>query len=134
MATWRRKALILFPMLAEDLNDREYSIYSLYFDLLPMSREAHDRKDDAFLESIYGYAEWCLSQQTKDLWNAAGVAFYEHLFDCRKHWKRVVPWLSPTVIDECWPLWEARLESGEVEDIRKLIETRKSHRYRALGE
>jgi hypothetical protein len=36
------------------------------------------------LEKIYGFADWCASQKEKELWNAAGVAFYEHLADSNR--------------------------------------------------
>src|SRR5437764_3802833 len=109
MAAWRRRALELFPQLRQPLQRRDYSIYMLYFDLLPMVREAHDADDTALLRQIYGFAAWCLEQKAKDLSNAAGVAFYEHLFDDRRYGKQVIPWLAPGILDTCWPLWEARL-------------------------
>ena len=102
----------------------------LYFDLVPMVREAHDENDDETLRRIYGFAEWCFSQTAEDLYNAAGVAFYEHLFDQKRYWSKVVPWLSPKVVHECQPLWQARLEAAEMRDVEELIRDRKQHRYR----
>ena len=130
MPAWRRRALELFPSLRRDLNDPEYTIYMLYFDLLPMVREAHDEHDDETLRHIYGFAEWCFSQTAEDLYNAPGVAFYEHLFDQKRYWTKVVPWLSPKVIQECQQLWQARLEAAEMRDVEELIRDRKQHRYR----
>jgi hypothetical protein len=130
MSMWRRKALELFPNLRRELNDREYTIYVLYFDLLPMVREAHEENDCDLLRRIYGFAAWCFDQKAKDVWNSAAVAFYEHLFDERKLWSRVIPWLSPKVITECWPLWEFRLSAEELKDIQRLITARKKHAYR----
>src|SRR5437764_15482473 len=129
MAAWRRRALGLFPELREQLQRRDFSIYMLFFDLLPMAREAHDTNHAELLRRIYGFAEWCLEQKAKDLWNAAGVAFYEHLFDRWQYWGKVVPWLSPRVISECWSLWEARLSEEEPEEIRRLIDGRREHLY-----
>lgn len=130
MAAWRRKALKLFPMLRRELNDREYSIYMLYFDLLPMVREAHQGNDREVLSRVYGFADWCLRQEAQDLWNSAAVAFYEHLFDERKDWSSIVPWLSPTAINGCWPLWEQRLTPAEMKELRHLIDRRNEHAYR----
>jgi hypothetical protein len=45
MSAWRRKALVLFPELKDELNTGDYSIYQLYFDILPMEQEAHDHDD-----------------------------------------------------------------------------------------
>jgi hypothetical protein len=81
MSAWRRKAIELFPDLRSEVEDPDATIYSVFFALLPRCREAHDRDDTSELEKIYGFAEWCASQKAKDLWNSAGVAFYEHLFD-----------------------------------------------------
>jgi hypothetical protein len=86
-----------FPSLRRELHDREYSIYHLFFDLLPMARDAHETADLATLTRIYAFAEWCSVQHARDLWNAAAVAFYEHVFDERTHapWEQIVPWLAP---------------------------------------
>ena len=106
MATWRRKALAAFPELRRWLNthdDTHYTYYTLFFDLLPMSRDAHASGDATTLRAIYEFAEWCLSQRNRadDLYNAALVAFYEHLFDEQEDWAKVLPWLTRAVFDEC---------------------------------
>lgn len=95
-----------------------------------MVREAHQRNDINMLQSIYGFAEWCFEQKANDLWNAAGVAFYEHLFDShRTLWGEFVKWLSPPVVDGCWGLWEWRLSSEELEEVRRLIAERSNSLY-----
>jgi hypothetical protein len=91
MAAWRRRALELFPQLRRDLQSRDYSVYSLFFELKPMLRTAHDSGDNELLRCIYGFAEWCSQQTAKELWNAAGVAFYEHLFDYPDYSERIIP-------------------------------------------
>jgi hypothetical protein len=95
----------------------------LFFDLLPFVRETHDSGDTELARRIYDFAEWCLNQTTGDLSNAAGVAFYEHLFDSKRHWVDAIRWLSPDVIAVCRPLWEARLSPEEMSDLRKLLRT-----------
>jgi hypothetical protein len=122
VATWRRKALALFPDLRCDVQRPDFSIYMVFFELLPMVREAHQEGDAEMLRRIYGYAEWCLEQKAKDLWNAAAVAFYEHLFDShRSLWRQFVRWLSPRVVADCWGLWEWRLSAEELAEVRQLI-------------
>ena len=121
MATWRQKAIESFPSLRQDLNDPEFSIYMLFFELLPMSREAHCRGETKLLDTIYGFAEWCANQKAGDLSNAAGVAFYEHLFDRPELWEKVVDRLSPQLVRACWPLWERRLEPDRLKELRKLL-------------
>ncbi|MFN8515255.1 MAG: hypothetical protein U0841_22245 [Chloroflexia bacterium] len=126
MASWRRIAMVRFPHLRQELHDRHYTIYGLYFDLLPMARAAHDADDSETLRQIYTFAGWCFAQRNKDLWNAAAVAFYEHLFDRRDQWLDVLPWLSDKVIKDCWGLWELRLTQEELQRLRRLIGQRSS--------
>ncbi|MEA2512411.1 MAG: hypothetical protein QOJ59_1898 [Thermomicrobiales bacterium] len=57
MSAWHRRALDSFPSLRRELRDREYSIYHLFFDLLPMARDAHETFDLATLTRIYAFAE-----------------------------------------------------------------------------
>ena len=126
VSTWRRKALESFPELRRDLNRRDYSIYRLFADLRRMLWEAHEASDVETLRKIYGYSEWCLSQRSKDVWNPAGVSFYEHLFDRkdRRYWAQVVPWLSPRVVRDVWALWEWRLEPDELQELREMLAKR----------
>jgi len=122
VATWRRKALALFPELRFEVQRPRSTIYGLFFRLLPMVRLAHAEEDDERLRQIYGFAEWCFEQNAKELWNAAGVAFYEHLFDSHPSlWHEVVEWLSPSVVEGCWGLWEFRLSSQDLAEVRRLL-------------
>jgi hypothetical protein len=121
LAAWRRRALATFPELRVEIQRPEFTIYSLFFELLPMVRSAHERDDGETLRRIYGFAEWCFSQKAKDLWNAAGVAFYEHLFDEKAYRDDILSWLSPHVINGCWGLWEARLTRSHFEELRESL-------------
>jgi hypothetical protein len=130
VANWRRKALALFPDLRHDVQRRDFSVYMLFFELLPMCRQAHKAGDDEALRRIYGFVEWCFEQKAKDMWNAAGVAFYEHLFDDHPSlWPEVVQWLSPLVIEGVWGLLEWRLSAEELAEVKRLIEGRRQRRY-----
>ena len=121
MAAWRRIAIERFPDLRTALQDRDYSIYFLFADLRRMAQDAHERRDSVTLRHIYNFAAWCSAQRNKDLWNAAGVSFYEHLFDRRDQWRAVAPWLSDRMIKDCWGLWELRLSAGELGKLRALL-------------
>src|SRR4051794_38740887 len=111
MSSWRRKVLALFPDLREEAERPDFNIYFAFFALLPRVREAHLAGDTETLRNIYGFAEWCFKQRAKDIWNAAGVAFYQHLFDSHPSlWREFVRWLSPRVVRDCWGLWEWRLK------------------------
>ena len=126
LAVWRQKAIVAFPMLRRDIQDREYTYYLLFFDLLRMARTAHQENNTTLLTSIYLFAAWCLQQRRAgDLYNAVCVAFYEHLFDTRDLWEAVIPWLTPEVVQNCWFLWEARLSAEEQLDLRQRLDQRK---------
>lgn len=122
MANWRRKALALFPDMRDDVQRPGFTVYMVFFELLPMVREAHQENDVERLRRIYGFAEWCFEQKAKDLSNASGVAFYEHLFDNhRELWSEFVRWLSPRVVRDCWELWERRLSPEKLAEVKRLI-------------
>jgi hypothetical protein len=112
MSVWRRKAVLLFPELKADSKGWS-SVYQLFFDLLPFTLDSHRLGNDSALFRAYGYAEWCLHQESKEFWNAAGLCFYENLFDQQDKWDEVIPWLSPFVIAECSDIWQTHLGSAK---------------------
>ncbi len=113
MSAWRQKAIGLCADLREEFEDPQMTIYQVFSELLPRVREAHSRGDNDELRRIYAYAEWCFDQKAKDLWNAAGVAFYEHLVDDPVTFAAIPHWLSPEVFAGVRTLFEARLEPAE---------------------
>ena len=112
MSVWRRKAIESFPELRRELNDRREieTIYGLWFELLSLWRDAHTAGNDEKLDRIYRYADWCFQQRTEDLWNSAGVCFYEHVLD-HGDWERVLARLSDSTISDMWGLWEYSSEA-----------------------
>ena len=131
MASWRRKALALFPDLKFEVQRPDFSVYQIFFRILPMSRDAHKAGDVDTLRKIYGFAEWCFEQRAKEMWNAAGVAFYEHLFDDHPSLRaEVVQWLPPRVIVGCMGLWGWRLSPNDLATVKKLIDARRVSPYR----
>ena len=124
MSAWRRKLVVLFPEHSRDI-ENNFSIYEFYFDFLPLTHEAHEKNDKEFLEKIYGFSEWCSNQKSKELWNPAAVAFYEHLFDIKKvYWQEIIPWLSDKVIEKHKILWEVRLDDEQFIELVKLLNKR----------
>lgn len=119
MSTWRRKAIESFPDLRWEFEQADTTIYEVFFELLPRVCDAHVRGDLEELRSIYEFAQWCFQQKSKDLWNAAGVAFYEHLVDEPTTLSEIPQWLEPDVFEGCKSLFEARLEP---EQFRELCE------------
>lgn len=99
MSTWRRLALELFPERRRLLQDKETSIYWVFFELLPETISAHVQGDKPRLERIYRFASWCFHQYPRapDIGNAACTAFYEHLADQESTWNAIVDWVQPEV-------------------------------------
>jgi hypothetical protein len=122
VSAWRRRAIETFPELDAELRNSSetFSVYALWFELLPLVRQAHRDSDDDLLRRIYGFAEWC-SEQQGELSNAVAVSFYEHLFDER--WMRplVVPFLTDRIVRDVTPLWESRLSPTDMRAIEKLL-------------
>jgi len=117
MAKWRHLAVKEFEELKTDLNSREYSLYQLFFDLLPMVQEAVKNNDLSTRKKVYGFAQWCLRQKTGDTANAAGVAFYEHVFDRNEGVNDVFPFMDRESIDCVMGLWKARLSALKILEI-----------------
>lgn len=130
MSNWRRKVLALFPDLRPEAQRPTYTIYTVFLDLLPRVRKAHESGDTETLRRIYGFAEWCFKQPAKELWNPAGVGFYEHLFDShRSLWPEFVRWLSPRVVLGCEGLWEWRLSAEQLAEVLGLLAARRNPLY-----
>ncbi len=113
----------VLPELRHLLESEEeiFSANALWFELLPRVQEAHRVGDRAFLGRAYAYAEWCRVQPDREVWNAVGVSFYEHLFD--QPWMRplVAPWLSKGAVADAWQLWEGRLPADVMSEVRALL-------------
>ena len=121
--------LLRFPSFETGFEDEDdiFSIYILFGDLLDLLKGAHREGDEDMLRRIYGYASWAREQPDDDIQNAAGVSFYEHLFDER--WMRplVISWINGTIVREYMGLWEFRLSPDDLDEVRQLL-----HRGRLL--
>ena len=113
MSTWKRKAIEIFPDLRHEFESLDTSIYGVFFELLPRVREAHKRQDNIELQKIYDYAEWCFRQPAQELWNAAAVAFYEHLVDEQIMRDQISLWIKPDIFHELTSLFKSRLSKEE---------------------
>jgi hypothetical protein len=122
MPDWRERAIEVFPELREELADEDeiFSPNALWFELLPLARDAHRAGNEDLFRRIYGYAAWSWDEGG-EFTNAVAVSFYEHLLD--EAWMRplVVPWLSPRVVSGIRPLWAERLTADEMRDVEKLL-------------
>ncbi|MCB1117353.1 MAG: hypothetical protein KDK50_02095 [Chlamydiia bacterium] len=120
MAVWRAKLLKLFPEDKQTIEKE--SLYSIFHLMLNRVHEAHIDRNPAMLSKIYGFAMWCAEQESKLLWNPAGVSFYEHLFDCdQQYWNDVIAWLHPSIIRNHQSLWEFMLPKDRYQELCKLL-------------
>jgi hypothetical protein len=119
VAAWRRKAVALFPELCRGrflsrgiwASNNFSSVYHLWFDLLPLTIQAHEANDKEFLKKVYGYAEWSFRLPNHEIWNAVGVSFYEHLVDHGPDfWPQFLPWIAQDIRNDIESLWDWRLE------------------------
>ena len=118
MSAWRQKFLESFPRLRTEFEDPETSIYQAFFLLLPVCREAHEANDVATLQKIYAFAEWCFSQRSGELRNAAAVAFYEHLVDNPVTMDELPRWVPPDVFEAIQVLLVDRTDAKGIERLR----------------
>jgi hypothetical protein len=122
MSAWRRIAIEMFPERRRLIQDNSFvfSIYSMFFELLPLAREAHEHQDADLLQRIYRYAEWCWQQRrrSKYVYDAAAVAFYEHLVDRPDTLQAIPQWLKPPIFEDMIGVFRPRLEK---EEFKKLL-------------
>lgn len=117
MASWRRKLLEIAPNLREELGDE--GIYAAFPLLLEELSVAVRAGDDERIRKIFDFAEWCFRQPAKDMWNAAGVSFYEHLVDDAEVAKIVGRYLRRETFEEVKCLIELIRGPDAVEAIRR---------------
>ena len=88
--------------------------------LVPFVQDAHRAANRDELQRAYDFALSCL-RQGGELQNAVAVSYYEHVFDSWDIHREVAKWLHPEVVQECWSLWEYRLEEEKLKVLRKLF-------------
>jgi hypothetical protein len=120
MSVWKRKAIECLPDLKKEFEQPDVSIYNVFIEMLPAVVKAHRENDAIKLGKIYSFAEWCLKQKEKDLWNAASVSFYEHLGDYEETLKEFRQWVKPDIYSNIRGLLELRLQDAEIQKLDKL--------------
>ena len=111
MEQWREYAIRLFPDLRGLYSDDEETIWFVLSDQLNEVRKAHRAGDINRLERIYEFAEWCFLRRDiqPEIWQAAILAFYEHLVDRAETYHSIPQWVKPTIFRELLPVFEHRL-------------------------
>src|ERR1700737_324860 len=125
MSAWRKKAIECLPELRKDFEDPEESIYLVLSAMLSAAIDFHMENNIDRLQKFYDFAEWCFRQKSKDLWNAAGVAFYEHLGDHIETRQDIRRWVKPDIYAEIRGLLELRLTDKELQQIDSNYQGRK---------
>ena len=119
MSTWRQKALNCLPELKKEIENPDTSIYDVFMELLSATIEAHRNNNNDRLKSFYEFAEWCFRQKEKDLWNSAGVSFYEHLGDAEETLRAIPHWVKTDIYNDIRGLLELRINKTELEKLDK---------------
>ncbi|MFC0517504.1 hypothetical protein ACFFGT_25050 [Mucilaginibacter angelicae] len=120
MSAWRKRAIECLPGLKKEFEDPQTSIYGVFIELLPSTVTAHRNNDTEQLKKNYDFAEWCFRQKATDLWNAAGVTFYEHLGDRDETLRTIHQWVKRDIYIEIRPLLEQRLDTTTLKTIDSL--------------
>jgi hypothetical protein len=120
MSTWRKKAIECLPENKKELEDPGSTIYTAFRELLFALKEAHINNNKERLKKIYAFAEWCFRQKEKDLWNAAGVSFYEHLGDDIITIQQIPHWVSKEIYGEIRGLLELRISNDKLKELDKI--------------
>lgn len=116
METWRKKAHECLPEYKDSLGKQETTIYFVFFEMLPLTIEAHKKRDTKKLKQYYAFAEWCFRQDEKELWNAAGVAFYEHLGNYPETRKGMHRFISRELYKDIRGLIAQNLDKGQLKE------------------
>lgn len=117
MSTWRQKAIECAPELKSEFEVADLTPYTVFMELLPVTKQAHIDNEHEKLAKIYAFAEWCHKQKNENLWNAVGVCFYEHLADSDETFLQFTNWIKKEIYTE---IRELLLHRASNEQIKKL--------------
>ena len=109
MEPWRTKFSETFPEIFAQWESSDETIYTAFMELNAKCQDAHDQNDQVTLSKIYDFAAWCARQTDEDVWNAAGVSFYEHIIDHPIALKEIPRWIPPDVFQEISSLLQWRM-------------------------
>ena len=119
MAKWRQKLIELFPAHRADWED-EVGVYSAFHVLLDdIMLPAYQAGNTGDIALAFEFAEWCVGEN--ELWNAAGVAFYEHLPDHTQTRADLPNRISRDVYPKIRSLLEAKLTPKELRDLDRAM-------------
>ncbi|MFN8259267.1 MAG: hypothetical protein U0W24_26500 [Bacteroidales bacterium] len=117
MSVWRQKAIECAPELRKEFEAHDLTPYTVFMELLPITRKAHKEKDYNRLKKIYDFAEWCHKQKDKNLWNAVGVTFYEHLADTDETYLQITKWIKKEIYLDIRELLNQRVDNEKIKSL-----------------
>jgi len=82
--------------------------------------KARTNRSHHIVPKIISYLPRCFQQKENELWNAAGVAFYEHLGDNEETLKEMSAWVKPTIYTNIRGLLALRLGESEIEKLDQM--------------
>lgn len=121
MSTWRRWALELLPERSFLLTEPETSVYEAFTLTLEAFEQAVVQQDERRIRACMEFGVWGLWQRAEHVWNAAGVCFWEHVFDVRGSIPLVAPLLPSSAVRDVWGLWEHRLSRDDLNLIQATL-------------
>jgi hypothetical protein len=129
MEEWYKKAIEAFPDLIDHFamdGDTTYGVfsalcYTMENDWLP----SNNRQE---IQKAFDYAHWAADQEEDDLWNAAGVGFFEHVFEKMDYFGIVVSYLTKDDVRAYMDLWEMFCEKGRFEELQDKLKQRGLYR------
>lgn len=117
MSVWRRKAIECLPENRIEFQAPDTSVYTVLSALLTATVAAHRTGNHKQLNKYYAFAEWCARQNAKELWNAAGVSFYEHLGDFPETLAVMPQWVSRYRYQQVRGLLQLRLTEKQLQEL-----------------
>lgn len=130
MSVWRQKAIECAPELKKEFEAPDLTLYTVFMELLPITKQAHTDKDTDRLKKIYDFAEWCHKQKDEKLWNAVGVSFYEHLADTDETYLQFTNWIKKEIYLDIRDLLNQRVDDEKMkrlDDYYGYKPTKKNH-------
>lgn len=126
MSVWRQKAIDIAPELKDDFQDPDLTPYTVFSELLPILEQAYIDQDTVRIQKIHDYAAWCLRQKDKNLWNPAGVSFYEHLADNELLFSQFTKWIKKDIYVDIRDLLCQRLDEKKMKSLDKHYDWKKA--------
>lgn len=117
MSVRRQKALNCLPENKTEFEKPAASIHTVFSELLHATVKAHKWNDTEKLRLFYGFAEWCFRQNAKELWNAAGICFYEHLYSYNETREAFCKWIEKDTYKDVRVLLELSIKESELKKL-----------------